>query len=235
MLSARPSDDIREQKMAARLTLAYLRPDAAAQANHRIANNLALLASVMRMQASAVGNGPHPVSDDGIRTVLEALGNRVETIARLHRRLAGGPADEAVDLGEYLRDISGAIVSARSAAGQIRLHFACEKNCLVAPERALSLGLIVAELVTNAVKYAHPAGVAGEVSVACDRTADETITVEVSDDGIGLPEGFNPMKDGNLGLRLVRSLASELPARISFAHDPLGTSFALQMPKETGN
>jgi two-component sensor histidine kinase len=221
--------------MAARPTLAYSRPDAAAQANHRIANNLALLAGVVRMQASAVANAPHPMSDDDIRIVLEALGSRIETIARLHRRLARGPADEAIELGEYLQDVTGAVISACSTAGQIRLHFACEKNCLVTAERALSLGLIVAELVTNAVKYAHPAGVAGEISVACDRTADETVTVEVSDDGIGLPEGFDPMKDGNLGLRLVRSLAAELPARISFVHDPLGTSFALQMPKETGN
>jgi two-component sensor histidine kinase len=216
-------------------TLAYTRPCAAAQANHRIANNLALLASVVRMQAAAVEDGPHPMSDDHIRTMLEALGDRVETIARLHGLLASGPADDTIDLGDYLQDVSGAIVSACSAAGQIRLHFACEKDCMVAPERALSLGLIVAELVTNAVKYAHPAGVAGEISVACDRTADETVTVEVSDDGIGLPEGFDPMTDGNLGLRFVRSLAAELPARISFVHDPLGTSFALQIPKEVGN
>ncbi|WP_162916835.1 sensor histidine kinase [Dongia deserti] len=214
-------------------TLAYSRPDFAAGAHHRVANSLALLASIVRMQASAFGKRPDMVSCDEVRTVLEELGNRVHTIARLHGRLAAGPPDGAVALGDYLRDVAAAVVSALSAAGQVRLRFACEKDCLVAPERALPLGLIVAELVTNAVKYAHPAGVAGEISVACGVADDQTVTIEVSDDGIGLPEGFDPMKNGNLGLQLVRCLASELAARISFAHDPLGTSFELKMPTET--
>jgi two-component sensor histidine kinase len=219
--------------MEAGPTLAYLRPDSAPRANHYIANGLALLASVVRMQAMAIENGPHSLSNEQIHTGLEGLGARVEIVAQVHRRMAGGSGDDIVDLGQYLQEISSAIVSALSAVARIRLRFACEKDCMATPERALPVGLIVAELVTNAVKYAHPAGVAGKISVACEGTGDEDIAVKVSDDGIGLPERFDPMKDGNLGLRLVRSLASDLPARISFAHDALGTSVALQISKET--
>lgn len=217
--------------MTARPTLAFSKPDFAAEANHRIANSLALVASLIRMQASSIASGPRTMNGDDMRMVLDELGSRVETIARLHHGLANGPSDAMVDLGDYLQEISGPIVSALSAVGQIRLRFSCKKDCLVPPEQALSLRLIVAELVTNAVKYAHPAGVAGEINVGCGQDGGGTITIEVSDDGVGFPEDFDPMKDGNLGLRLVRSLASQLPARISFTHDALGTSFALQMPK----
>jgi two-component sensor histidine kinase len=94
----------------------------------------------------------------------------------------------------------------------------------------LSIGFIVVELVTNAVKYAHPTGVAGEIKVACAQDPDGTITVAVSDDGVGLPEGMDPMKADSLGLRIVRSLAAQLGARVSFAHDALGLSCVLQIP-----
>ena len=71
------------------------------------------------------------------------------------------------------------------------------------PERTLSLGFIVVELVTNAVKYAHPTGVAGEIRCDVSSAPDGRITVEVSDDVVGLPEGMDPMKASSLGLRVV--------------------------------
>src|SRR6202035_907999 len=113
-------------------------------------------------------------------------------------------------IADYLRDIAEGIVSTVSGGGQTELRFASDHNCLVSPERALVLGLIVGELLTNAVKYAHPAGVPGKVGVACRKDRKRNIIIEVWDDGVGLPEGIDPKKNGNLGFRLVRTLVEQL-------------------------
>lgn len=215
--------------MAPRPILAFSQPDYAAAANHRVANNLSMVAGLVRMQASSIGDKAGTMEGDEVRMVLEGLGGRVDTIARLHRTLSNGPSGDSIDLGDYVRDITDAIVTALSFAGQVKLRFSCDRACTVSSRVALSLGLIVVEIVTNAVKFAHPTGVAGEIAVACRRSGD-AIVIEVSDDGVGLPEGFDPISGGHLGLRLVRSLAAQLVAQISFESGALGTSFELRVP-----
>ena len=198
--------------MAPRPTLAFSRPDLAAQSDHRTASDLAAIAGLAGLQAE--------------------FGGRIDALAGLNRRLARDPAEEAIDLGEYLRDLSTAVVAALSGDRDNRLHFTCGGRCVLPPERALPIGLIVVELVTNAVRYAHPTGVPGDINVTCTQGADGTMTVEVSDDGVGLPEGLDPLKADSLGLRLVRSLAEQLGARAEFTHDALGLSCVLQIPGE---
>ena len=218
--------------MATRPTLAFSRPDLAAGSDRRIADNLSIVAGLVRDQASSLDGRSSQIGRDEVQTILAELGGRVDAVARLHRLLAENPVEPAVNLGEYLQDITAAIVAALSDDRDIRLRFACDPRCFVPPERALSLGFIVVELVTNAVKYAHPTGVAGELRVECAQGFDGTITVEVSDDGVGLPEGMDPMRSDSLGLRIVRSMAGQLGARVEFEHDALGLSCVLQMPGE---
>jgi two-component sensor histidine kinase len=218
--------------MATRPTLAFSRPDLAAGSDRRIADNLSIVAGLVRDRASNLGGGSSPIERAEVRTILAELSGRVDAVAHLHRLLAESSAEAALSLGEYLQDISAAIVAALSSDRVNRLQFACDPHCLVPPEPALSIGFIVVELVTNAVKYAHPTGVAGEIRIACAQGPDGTITVAVSDDGVGLPEGMDPMKADSLGLRIVRSLAAQLGARVGFEHDALGLSCVLQIPGE---
>lgn len=204
--------------------------DAAAEANHRIANNLAMIASLMRMRGSSVRKDARRMSGDEVRRILEEFGGRLDTVARLHRLLASGQQEAPIDIAVYLRDVAEAVVSSLALAGATELQSAADPGCFVTPETALSLGLIVGELVTNAVKYAHPTGVTGQVRLACRRRPDGNIAIEVSDDGVGLPEGVDPTKSGHLGFRLVRSLADQLGATIAFHSDDLGLYFELQLP-----
>jgi two-component sensor histidine kinase len=85
-------------------------------------------------------------------------------------------------------------------------------------------------MVTNAVKYAHPAGTPGKICVASGWDAEGTLFREVADDGVGLPEGFDPAGDGGYGLRLVRGLAQQLDAECEFLQSGIGLRFRLLVP-----
>jgi two-component sensor histidine kinase len=204
-------------------------PDAIAEANHRIANNLTLIASMVRMHARTLNDRAEPLTKEGVRALLEEIGTRIEQVAHLHGLMAGQEHGEPVDLSDYLRDIGETVVSSLTFLGKAKLHYGSHSECLVAPGRALPVGLIVGELLTNAVKYAHPAGVTGDIMVTCNRF-DDVIVVVISDDGIGLPETFDPMRHGGLGLRLVRSLAAQVDAKLVFNDTGTGLSVEVHIP-----
>jgi two-component sensor histidine kinase len=82
----------------------------------------------------------------------------------------------------------------------------------------------------NAVKYAHPSGVGTQIHIDCSRAADGSTVIEIGDDGVGLPEGFDPQTDGGMGLRLIRALARGLGAKLKIESDSLGLSFFLTLP-----
>lgn len=130
-----------------------------AESNHRIANNLALIAGMLRLQASDVAKKGEPLSPEVACTMLEEVGYRIETVTRLHRLLAesGGEAD--IDLGVYLREVAEAAVGSMSQTATTRLTYASTAHCRIGMHQALPLGFVVGELATNAMKYAHPSGV----------------------------------------------------------------------------
>jgi two-component sensor histidine kinase len=203
--------------------------DAATEANHRIANNLAMLAAVMRSHAARLARNAQPLTGAEGRVMLEEFSARVETVAWVHRLLSA-PQDEAfIDLGAYLREIAEGVVASLSVSGENELSFAADPDCRVDSDRAVSLGLIVAELLTNAIKYAHPAGVAGKIEVEC-RRADGKSTIEVCDDGVGLPEDIIPTCSNSFGFRLVRTLAARAQARLAFRSTELGLQVTLEIP-----
>jgi two-component sensor histidine kinase len=222
-----------ESPMSLELVLPSVTPlDVADEANHRIGNNLSVIAALVRMHWSSISENPRTMSGDEVRLFLEEVCGRLDAVARLHRLLGEGQQRGSIKTAEYLREIAEAAISSLSFAGTTELQFTCDPRCIVSPERALSLGFILGELVTNAVKYAHPAGVAGRVSVDCRRGPDDIIVIEISDDGVGLPEDFDPAKDGHVGFRLVRSLATQLGATIAFHNDSLGLTVRLAIPPE---
>ena len=90
------------------------------------------------------------------------------------------------------------------------------------PACAVPLAVIVGELVTNSIKYAHPSGVAGQIRMSCHRGLDGSITIDIADDGVGFPQGFDPKSDGGLGLRVVHLLSAQLGASVTFESADLG-------------
>jgi two-component sensor histidine kinase len=201
-----------------------------AESNHRIANNLMLIAGLLGVQSDALKKSGESMSAEDARRMLEEVRGRIETVGRLHRLLSRPEIGSTVYLGEYLTDIAKAAVASLSVVGAMRLDASACESCETSTQQALSIGFIVGELATNAVKYAHPAGVAGRIHLACHRQFDGSILVRLADDGVGLPEGFDPKTSQGLGMRMMRSLTSQLGASLLFAPSDVGLTVDLVVP-----
>lgn len=192
-----------------------------AEADHRIANNLASLSSILRLQRSAISKCGSGLTSDEVCMLLDDIGARIEVMAKLHRSLAQNANGNGVNLGDFLQEISE-LIGALGSPGRMNLTVDNACDGLIDPRHALHAGLVTAELLTNAGKYAHPTGLTAKVHIRCETSDDGCFLVEVSDDGIGFPENFDPSTNGGLGFQLMRALANGLDAELEFEHGPLG-------------
>jgi two-component sensor histidine kinase len=202
------------------------------EANHRIANHLALIASLLVLQKQALAKA-NSLSREDAEWILEDSVRRINTVARVHRLLANSDDRSCIDVRHYLQDVAQGIVASTAGHAKYRLQSVFDCGCLIGADHLASLGLLVGELVTNAVKYAHPTGVAGVIKLFCSAADDATI-VRVSDDGVGLPEGFDPATSGGLGLRMIRSLVKQLQGEIAFDSTCLGLNVTIRIPNSEG-
>jgi two-component sensor histidine kinase len=187
----------------------------AEEANHRIANNLAMLAALMRLRGKTLGQADKAMTGKDVQLVAEEFAGRLETVGKIHRMLANGSNGAPIDIAEYLKTVANRLVSSLTANGQMTLNCLFPVTCVVSAEHAVTLGLLVGELITNAIKYAHPAGVAGAIKIEAFDPGDDTIAIEVSDDGVGLPEDIDPLQSPSLGVRAIRMLAKQLDDSIN--------------------
>lgn len=201
-----------------------------AEADHRIANNLTMVVGLVRMHARQLSRGEGPIERDEVRGLLDDIAGRIETVAQLHNLLAHASGRPSLDLRNYLPAICDLVTSSSADQGEVELACEIGDDCSVAPEAALSLGLIFCELVTNSVKYAHPAGTPVAIGIRGRRTADGRLVFDYADDGVGLPEAFDPAVDGGIGFLIVRNRAEQLGADYHFEASDLGMRFRLTVP-----
>ncbi|WP_235532723.1 sensor histidine kinase [Sphingomonas sp. Leaf412] len=188
-----------------------------AEVNHRVANSLQIVSAMVRMQASGL-------TDEAARAALEDTQARITAIAQVHRRLYTGDDVESVDMQEYLAALIAELSATWSSADRPRdLHLAAEPLRLPT-DRAVSLGVIVTELVSNACKYAYPAG-AGEVRIVLTRDGDARFRLSVEDDGIGIVDAA-PQGTG-VGTRLIRAMAQSLDSVVEYDPAHRGTRAVL--------
>ena len=181
--------------------------DPVAEANHRIANSLTLLVSLVRMQANAAVRTDSPPSKAEVRLMLEGVAARISTISQLHRLLAHVPADGVTSLKPHLQGVTDALIAALSSSERPLTVVHTGSDCLVRVRQVQPIILILCEIFINAMKYAHPSGLPLAMTVDCLPAADGRLVIAVSDDGVGLPEGFDPRASQGLGFRVMRSLA----------------------------
>jgi PAS domain S-box-containing protein len=195
------------------------------EVHHRVKNNLQVVASLINLQS-------RQVSDAGARDVLDATKQRVQAIALLHEGLYRSNDLASVDLGPYLRGLASDLLRANSDPAR-DIKVVCE---VAGPhtnmDSAVPLGLIVNELVSNALKHAFRGRSSGKVTVRLEQQA-ELAELRVSDDGCGLPADFSSERSDSLGLRLVTNLARQLDGELTQTSNG-GVTWLLRFPLKAG-
>lgn len=189
------------------------------EVNHRVANSLALVAALARMQTNTV-------TDAAAKTALREMEARISAIAGIHRRLYTSEDVEAVELDAYLASLVEELQASMRADGrdhQIRLS---AEPIRLATDKAVSVGVVVTELVTNAYKYAYPTDTRGEIRVALKRGDQGALELAVEDDGIGWT-GVGEARGTGLGSRIVKAMAANLRSALVYGTDRRGTRASL--------
>ena len=204
--------------------------DLVAEAHHRVANSLALLVGMVRMQASSVKKKPEAISNAEVRLLLDGIAARINTISQLHRIIARAGSEGAISLKPHLDEVTDALVAALSSPEQTVRVVHTGGDCMVLMRQVQPIVLVLCEVFINAMKYAHPTGVGLVMSVDCSVSADGRLTLTISDDGVGLPEGFDMAQGGGLGFKVMRSLAAEIGSELDIRSTNLGLSISLSVP-----
>jgi two-component sensor histidine kinase len=131
---------------------------------------------------------------------------------------------------QFLADLAIA-AAAKAKARRMEVHGEIDQLMPLSRARAARLGLIAKELLANAIDHAHPAGVEGEVTIRCE-LEDGLVVLDVSDDGVGLPDPFDPDTHFGRGLRLVRALAADLGASVRFNSGACGLQVQVRLPAQ---
>ncbi|MBT9457103.1 MAG: PAS domain-containing protein [Burkholderiaceae bacterium] len=178
------------------------------EVHHRVKNNLQIISSLLNLQARH--------AEPGVKVALQDSQNRVRAMALMHQLLYERADFSALELGPYLRRLGVLLRDTYLGAGSVvRLQIeAPETGLRIDLQRAIPCGLLVNELVTNSIKHAFRGGAPGLIEVRLEADAGGRVRLEVSDDGIGLPEGVHLGQGGSLGFQLLPVLAEQCRASL---------------------
>jgi two-component sensor histidine kinase len=190
-----------------------------AEVNHRVANSLTLVTSLIHLQMGTV-------EDPAAREALREIQGRIHAIAQLHKHLFTSSDVSHIPVDEYLTAVLAQTETAMIATGSgVRLNCSLERVELPADD-CINLGIIITEWVTNAFKYAY-GGRPGEVRVRLERKEAE-LEVTVEDDGVGRSDR-QPVQGTGLGTRIVKIIAKSMAADVNYVTRNPGTSARLRL------
>jgi two-component sensor histidine kinase len=150
------------------------------------------------------------INDERVRAMLQQTQDRLRSLALIHEKLYQSQDLARVDFAEYANSLARHLVySYQADPNLIRLKTRIDDVILDA-DTLIPIGIIVNELVSNALKYAFPNGRSGEIVIELLKEAGNRLVLSVSDDGVGLPEQFDLANADSLGLQLVQTLAGSI-------------------------
>ncbi len=182
--------------------------------HHRVKNNFQLIMSILNLQQR------HITSEILVREFLDAK-NRIRAMAMIHERLYRSENLTQIDLSSYIQVIIRDLLASYPYSGaRIRLDLSLDP-LEIGIGQAVPCGLIINEIVTNTLKYAFPAGFAGEPALGVDlRVSDgKAVSITLRDNGVGIPEDIRPESATTLGLSMVNMLVQQLNAGIAIDRD----------------
>jgi two-component sensor histidine kinase len=179
------------------------------EVHHRVKNNLAVIASLLNLQASTFGN-------DQVAGALRASQHRVEAMAVIHEQLYAAPDLGRPDLAEHAKLLITGLFHSYGV-DPARVSWRLTMNPLVLGlDQAIPVGLVLSELISNALKHGFPDGRAGSIVVEGHRSHGQ-IYLTVSDDGVGIADGVEMSRPKSLGMQIVKILTKQLKGVFTIA------------------
>lgn len=191
------------------------------EVNHRAKNSLAIAAALLGIQGRR-----H--ADQTVKTLFEETQDRLHAMARVHDLLSKSESSQQVDVATYVTDLCEALKSMTDYDDRIRLETRAEKGVLVHADTAVPLGIVLTEIITNAVKYAFPAPKSGTILAQARRREPGWIELVIQDDGVGMSH----FREGSLGYGLVRSLVQQIRGEIDIRTDA-GVTVTISFPDQS--
>jgi PAS domain S-box-containing protein len=191
------------------------------EVHHRVKNNLAMIASMINLQSSYTGK-------DQTHDIYSDLQSRIQAIGLVHEKLYQNQKITAIDSNIYIKDLSENIMqSFTGTSDDINILYDLEEIEL-SIDVLIPLGLILTEIITNAIKYAFPERKNNSISISLkkDQCAAQLF---ISDNGIGLPKDICPENSATLGLILIDTLVSQLEGEMRIFRER-GTTFLISFP-----
>ncbi|GEM_PF-2231590 len=188
--------------------------------HHRVKNNLQLILSLLQLQLYAI-------EEPEARRILSDIRDRIHCMGLVHEILCRGDDLRNIDISQYIRTLaSNLIYSYKGNSGQVALEVETA-SVILTLDAAIAVGLIVNELVSNALKHAFNGRQKGRVSIHLFRNTAHQLVLEISDDGAGLPKNFQLETVESLGLQLVQALTRQLEGMMTMSNSR-GTTFRLE-------
>ena len=188
------------------------------EVNHRAKNSLAIAASLLGIQGRRQ-------PDPAVSALFEEAQDRLKAMARVHDLLSKSERAQHVDVSMYVADLCGAVRPLTGDDDRVSLKADIDQGILVDADTAVPLGIVLTELITNAVKYAFPAPRQGTIVAKAHRGAPGRVEVVIRDDGIGMAS----FREGSLGYGLIRSLVEQIDGTIAVQSDP-GLAVTISFP-----
>jgi PAS domain S-box-containing protein len=196
------------------------------EVHHRVKNNLQVISSLINIQM-------RQMSDQRARAALEECRTRIAAIALIHEKLYQTKDYASVPFSEYARNLAANIFHATGISPSSIVLKVDIERILLPVDKAIPCGLILNELITNALKHAFPDNRSGSIHVEL-RASGGRMLLAVEDDGIGMPAGFDTTRSKSLGMQLVSTLVRQLDGELSTIREH-GTSFRITFPLEAAS
>lgn len=217
--------DITEQKRAEEQIKASLKEKEVLlkEIHHRVKNNLGIVDGLLQMQFRRS-------TDPQVVEVLKESQHRIASIALVHEKLYRSEDLANIDFAQYILDLTAHLFDSYNIHfNNVNLTTHLD-NISLDIDMAIPCGLIVNELVSNALKYAFPKTQSGEIQIEFRQNQDQTLVLTVQDNGIGLPQDFNLKQTKTLGISLVQGLTKQLRGTLKIDSGP-GTTFRITFAK----
>ncbi|RJQ87546.1 MAG: PAS domain S-box protein [Desulfobacteraceae bacterium] len=191
--------------------------------HHRVKNNMQVIISLLNLQSSTV-------QDEKVKSLLKESSSRVNAMALIHNYLYQSASLSEIDLNQYFESLAGSLISMYKAS-RVSIEVSAD-HIKLSMDQAIPCGLIINELISNALKHAFPGNKAGRITIEARQVDKDHYLLNISDNGVGLPDAVYHGKMESLGLKLVRGLAeNQLGGRMSVTRDQ-GTHFTIEIPVE---